>query len=137
MHGGDNDGFSASNCRSPAGGSLDEVYFGKMVICYNTDMAKVKIRVPRQKIAEFCRKNNIRKLAFFGSVLRDDFGPNSDVDVLVEFEPGKTPGLAFFGMQDELSRILNRRVDLNTPGFLSRHFRDRVMEEARVEYVKA
>ena len=83
-------------------------------------MDKIKIRVPRKKLAEFCRKNHIRKLAFFGSVLRDDFGPDSDVDVLVEFEPGRTPGLAFFGMQEELEKILGRKVDLNTPGFLSK-----------------
>ncbi len=100
-------------------------------------MAKIKIQVPRKKIADFCQRNHIRKLAFFGSVLRDDFGPHSDVDILVEFEKGKTPGLAFFGMQDELGKILKRKVDLNTPGFLSKYFREQVMEETRVEYVKA
>jgi len=100
-------------------------------------MDKTKIRIPRKKLAEFCRKNHIRKLAFFGSVLRDDFGPKSDVDVLVEFERGRTPGLAFFGMQDELGRILKRKVDLNTPGFLSKYFRKQVMEEAQVAYVQA
>jgi uncharacterized protein len=66
----------------------------------------------------------------FGSVLRDDFTPESDVDVLVEFAPGKTPGLAFFGMQDELSEIIGRKVDFNTPGCLSKYFRDQVMAEA-------
>ena len=100
-------------------------------------MAKIKIRVPRKKLAEFCRRNHIRKLAFFGSVLRDDFTPASDIDVLVEFEEGKTPGLEFFGMQEELGKILKRKVDLNTPGFLSRYFRDQVIREARVEYVQA
>ena len=100
-------------------------------------MDKLKIRVPRKKLAEFCRRNHIRKLAFFGSVLRDDFGPESDVDVLVEFEPGKTPGFAFFGMQEELSIILGRKVDLNTPGFLSKYFRDQIIREAKVEYVQA
>ena len=99
-------------------------------------MAKIKIKIPRKKLAEFCRKNHIRRLAFFGSVLRDDFGPESDIDVLVEFEKGKTPGLAFFGMQEELGKILNHKVDLNTPGFLSKYFRDEVMQEAKVEYVK-
>ncbi len=77
-------------------------------------MNKIKIRVPRKKLAEFCRRNHIRKLAFFGSVLRDDFGPDSDVDVLVEFEPGKTPGLAFFGMAEDLEQIFGRNVDLLT-----------------------
>jgi predicted nucleotidyltransferase len=96
-----------------------------------------KIKIPREKLAEFCQRYHIRKLAFFGSVLRDDFGPNSDVDVLVEFESGHVPGLAFFAMQDELSRILGRKVDLNTAGFISKYFRDEVMRESRVEYVTA
>lgn len=100
-------------------------------------MEKIKIRVPREQLVEFCRRHHIRKLAFFGSVLRDDFGPQSDVDVLVEFEEGKTPGFAFFGMQAELSKILGRKVDLNTPGFLNKYFRDRVLSEAKVEYVQA
>ncbi|MGI8552058.1 MAG: nucleotidyltransferase family protein, partial [Dehalococcoidia bacterium] len=68
------------------------------------------------------------------SVLRDDFRPESDVDVLVEFELGHVPGLAFFGMQDELSEILGRTVDLNTPGFLSKDFREEVIAEAEVLY---
>ncbi|MGO9056341.1 MAG: nucleotidyltransferase family protein [Candidatus Binataceae bacterium] len=78
---------------------------------------------------------DIRKLALFGSVLREDFSPESDVDVLVEFEPGHIPGHSFFAMEAELSEILGRKVDLNTPGFLSKYFRDRVMAEAKVEYV--
>lgn len=100
-------------------------------------MDKIKIRVPRKKLAEFCQRNHIRKLAFFGSVLRDDFGPQSDIDILVEFEEGKTPGFAFFGMQEELSKILERKVDLNTPGFLNKYFREQVLREAKVEYVQA
>jgi predicted nucleotidyltransferase len=99
-------------------------------------MEAVQIKIPHQELVEFCRKNHIRKLAFFGSVLRDDFKPESDIDVLVEFEEGKTPGLAFFGMQNELSEILGRKVDLNTPGFLSKYFREQVMREAQVQYVK-
>ena len=66
------------------------------------------------RIADFCRRNRIRRLALYGSVLRDDFTPESDVDVLVEFEPGARVGLAFFGMEDELSNILGRRVDMST-----------------------
>ena len=100
-------------------------------------MDKIKIRVSRKKLEDFCRRNHIRKLAFFGSVLRDAFGPDSDIDVLVEFEPGKTPGFAFFGMQEELSTILDHKVDLNTPGFLSKYFRDEISREAKVEYVQA
>ncbi len=99
-------------------------------------MDTLKIPIPRQKLTEFCRRNHIRRLAFFGSVVRDDFTPTSDVDVLVEFEAGYTPGLAFFAMQEELSKILGRKVDLNTTGFLSPYFRKQVQEEA-VEYVAA
>lgn len=88
------------------------------------------IVLSRDWIAEFCRRHHVRSFALFGSVLRDDFGPESDIDVLVEFDPGKTPGLGFFGMQDELSEHFGRRVDLNTPGFLSRYFRDQVTAEA-------
>lgn len=95
-------------------------------------MSRARIEIPREHIAAFCRKHHIRKLALFGSVLREDFGPQSDVDVLVEFEPGHVPGFAFFGMADELGAILGRRVDLHTPQFLSRYFRDRVMSEAEV-----
>ena len=92
------------------------------------------IEIPKDRIAEFCRINHIRRLALFGSVLRDDFGPDSDVDVLVEFEPGARVGLRFFGMEIELSEILGRKVDLNTPGFLSDYFRDEVLAEAEVQY---
>ncbi len=98
---------------------------------------RVKIDIPKRQIAEFCRRHHIRKLALFGSVLREDFRPDSDVDVLVEFEPGKTPGLAFFAMQDELSELLGRNVDLNTPSWLSRYFRDEVLTEAEAVYVEA
>jgi len=98
---------------------------------------KAKISIPREQIAEFCRRHHIRKLSLFGSVLRNDFRPDSDVDVLVEFEPGKTPGLAFFAMQDELSELFGRPVDLNTPAWLSRYFRDDVLAEAEPMYVEA
>jgi hypothetical protein len=97
----------------------------------------VQIEIPTDKIADFCRRNHIRKLAFFGSVLRNDFTPESDVDVLVEFEPGHTPGLAFFAMQRELSEILGRNTDLNTAQDLSQYFRQEVLDEAEVLYVKA
>jgi len=96
-----------------------------------------RITIDRRKLKQFCRRHHIRRLAFFGSVLRDDFGPESDVDVLVEFEPEHVPGLSFFSMEEELSRILSRKVDLNTAGFLSPHFRDQVLAEARVEYAEA
>jgi uncharacterized protein len=92
------------------------------------------ITIDRERIAEFCRRNHIRKLSLFGSVLRDDFRPDSDIDVLVEFDPGHVPGLAFFAMQRELSEMLGRDVDLNTPGYLSRYFRDQVLMEAETQY---
>jgi len=98
---------------------------------------RAKIPVPARAIAEFCRRHHVRRLALFGSVLRDDFGPDSDVDVLVEFQPGHVPGFAFFEMEQELSRILGRRVDLNTPQFLDRAFRDQVLNEAETRYVAA
>jgi len=97
----------------------------------------VKIEVPREEIEAFCRRNRIRKLAFFGSVLRDDFTPESDVDVLVEFEPGARVGLRFFALEQELSELLGHKVDLNTPGFLSKYFRDQVLAEAVALYVAA
>ena len=98
-------------------------------------MSRAKIDIPKEQIAAFCLKHHIRKLALFGSVLRDDFQPSSDVDVLVEFEPEHVPGLAFFSMEAALSEILGRRVDLNTLGFISRYFRDQVLDEAEVHYV--
>jgi predicted nucleotidyltransferase len=94
-----------------------------------------KLEISKEKIPEFCRKHHIRKLALFGSVLREDFRPESDVDVLVEFEPGHVPGLAFFSMEEELSEILGHKVELHTPQFLSRYFRDRVMADAEIQYV--
>jgi hypothetical protein len=98
-------------------------------------MGQPRIHVPKATIRDFCGRHHIRKLALFGSVLRDDFGPESDVDVLVEFEPGRTPGLDFFDMESELSGILGRKVDLNTPQFLSHYFRDQTLAEAEVQYV--
>ena len=92
------------------------------------------IDIPRAAIRDFCRRHRIRRLALFGSVLRDDFSPTSDVDVLVEFEPGARVGLSFFAMQEELAGILGRPVDLNTERFLSRYFRERVLREAETVY---
>jgi len=94
-----------------------------------------RISLDRGKIADFGRRHHIRKLALFGSVLRDDFCSDSDVDVLVEFEPGRVPGLGFFAMERELSEILGRKVDLNTAQFLSQRIRDQVLSEAEVQYV--
>ena len=95
------------------------------------------VAIDRVQLAGFCQRHGIRRLAVFGSVLRDDFAPHSDIDVLVEFEPGRTPGLAFFAMQDELSGLFHRVVDLHTPASLSRYFRDQVLSEAENQYVAA
>ena len=92
------------------------------------------IKLDDKKIVQFCKRNRICKFAFFGSVLRDNFRPDSDLDVLVEFEPGHIPGLAFFKMEHELSEILGRKVDLQTPRFLSPLIRTKVMSEAVVQY---
>jgi predicted nucleotidyltransferase len=90
----------------------------------------------RMTLAEFCRRRHIRKLALFGSVLREDFRPDSDIDVLVEFLPEHTPGfLALYDMERELSQLLGgRKLDLVTPGFLNHRIRDRVLAEAEVQY---
>ena len=95
-----------------------------------------KLVIPKDKIADFCRRHHINRLSVFGSALGDSFAADSDVDVLVEFDKGREPGFAFFGLQDELSQLLGRRVDLHTPGFLSRYFRDKVIKEAEVQYVR-
>ena len=95
----------------------------------------VKIEVPTEEIAAFCRRNHIRRLAFFGSVLRDDFTPESDVDVLVEFEPGARVGLiTLAGMEIELTRLLGRKAEMHTVKGLNPHFRDAVLEQAEVQY---
>ncbi|MGC1308638.1 MAG: nucleotidyltransferase family protein [Phormidesmis sp.] len=94
------------------------------------------IDIERKAIASLCQQYHIYKLSLFGSVLREDFRPDSDVDILVEFEPGKTPGFEFIDVQDRLSEIIGRQVDLNTPKCLSRYFREQVAAEAWVVYVK-
>jgi hypothetical protein len=100
-------------------------------------VAQPRIEIKQEAIAAFCRKHHIRKLSLFGSVLSDYFGPESDIDVLVEFEPGHVPGLALIRMQDELSTIFGgRKVDLVTPKFLNRRLQSRVLEQASVQYVQ-
>ena len=97
----------------------------------------LKIEIPQDKLADFCRCHHIRKLSLFGSVLRDDFGPDSDIDVLVEFEAGHVPGLAFIRLEQELSRLLGgRRVDLVSPKFLNERIRERVLRDAEVQYAQ-
>ena len=94
------------------------------------------VSIPKVSIEAFCRKHGIRRLAVFGSALRDDFGPASDIDVLVEFAPDHIPGLlGVAGMESELSRLfLGRKVDLRTPEDLSSYFRQDVLDTAEVQY---
>ena len=101
--------------------------------------AKKNISMPADKIAEFCKRNGIRKLLLFGSALRDDFRPDSDIDLLVEFREGATPSLLDLSrMERELSAVLGgRKVDLRTPQELSRYFRDEVLSTASVQYAEA
>ena len=100
-----------------------------------------RIYIPKDEIAVFCRRNHIRRMALFGSVLRDDFTPESDVDVLVDFEPDRTPGLEFITIQDELSEILGRQVDLYTFKGVenSRNWllRKEILNSAEVQYEQA
>ncbi len=93
------------------------------------------IKIPQEQLADFCQQNHIRKLSLFGSVLRDDFSLESDVDFLVEFASGKTPGLGIVRMERELSAMIARTVDLRTPHELSHYFRDRVLAGAFTIYV--
>ena len=103
-----------------------------------TKKKKPRIRISKRKIAEFCKRKHIRRLAFFGSVLRDDFRPDSDIDILVEFDSVHAPGL--FGlvrMEEELSSVFKgQKVDLRTPRDLSRYFRDDVLATAEELYVE-
>jgi predicted nucleotidyltransferase len=100
-------------------------------------VGRVRIDIPKEKIAEFCRMHHIRKLALFGSVLREDFRPDSDVDVLVEFEPGHVVGLRLIQMEEELSQLLGgHKVDIVTSKFLNRRIRDRVLASAEVQYAE-
>ena len=95
------------------------------------------IELPRGKIAEFCRRNHIRRLSLFGSVLRGDFRPDSDIDFLVEFDPDHIPGLIkLAGIEMELSELLGRKVDLRTPQDLSRYFMEGVCHSAEVHYAE-
>lgn len=99
---------------------------------------KPQIPIDRQQIADFCRRHHIRKLSLFGSVLREDFRPDSDIDVLVEFESAHTPGfLRLYRLEEDLSQTLGgRKIDLITPRFLNRHIKDRVLAEAEVQYAQ-
>ena len=96
------------------------------------------VSIDRQAVSVFCRRHHITRLALFGSVLRDDFRPDSDVDVLVEFEPGHVPGLNFVSIEREFSELLRgRRVDMVTAKFLNPRIRRQVLSSAEPLYVAA
>jgi predicted nucleotidyltransferase len=100
-------------------------------------MTKPRIQLPQEKIAAFCRRHRIKKLSLFGSILREDFTASSDIDILVEFEPNAEVGLFdIAAMEQELSLLLGRKVDMRTAVELSRLFRDRVIDEAETQYVR-
>ena len=96
---------------------------------------RMNLKIPKKQLAEFCKKHHIIKLSLFGSSLRDDFRQDSDVDMLVEFGPEARFGLiGFAGLELELSEILGRKVDLNTPDSVSKYYREKVFAEAEVQY---
>ena len=107
------------------------------MVWYNpgTEGLIVQLQVDGSQLAQFCRHNRICRLSFFGSVLREDFDPDSDVDVLVEFEPGAKVGLLrMAALESELSQVVGRKVDMRTAADLSRYFRDEVVAGAKVQY---
>lgn len=95
-----------------------------------------RIPIPKEEIRKFCEKNHITKLSLFGSVLRSDFNPDSDVDMLAEFETTAVIGLNFFGLESELNKLLHRNIDLNTPDSLHRYYAKKIIEEAFPIYVR-
>lgn len=105
---------------------------------YSNTMSRAHIHLNKEAVADFCGRHHIRRLALFGSVLTEQFRPDSDIDVLVEFEPGKEPGLLGLArMERELSGILRgRKADIRTPEDLSQYFREEVSASAEVEYAK-
>ena len=102
-------------------------------------MTRHGIDIPSEEwLADFCERHRVRKLSFFGSFTRDDFGAESDIDVLVEFKPNAGVGFELFAMEDELSAVMGgRRVEIDTPNSLSKYFRDEVLAEAERAYVEA
>ncbi len=92
------------------------------------------ITIDQRALADFCKKRHVQKLSLFGSAVRADFQPESDLDLLIKFQPGHTPGLAFFTLSEELSAFFGRKVDLNTPRSLSPYFREQVLSESETLY---
>lgn len=94
-----------------------------------------KIAFPKNKIRDFCRKYHVKKFSFFGSILTDKFGPDSDIDVLVEFEPNAHPNyFLLVDMENDLTKIFGRRTDVRTPNEISHYYRQQVLSEAKSIY---
>ncbi len=101
-------------------------------------MVRPRIEVPQQQLAELCHRHHIQRLSLFGSVLRDDFGPDSDVDVLVEFDPDVPVGFRIFRVEEELSTLFGgRRIDLADPKYLNKYLKDRILGSAQVQFEDA
>lgn len=128
--------YYQADTESPVFNELHSLVLKLMSLSDDDKQGKADSRFPlsQAQLDAFCRKHYIKKLSLFGSVLRDDFRPDSDIDVLVEFDPGHVPGFSIIGIQNELARMTGRKVDLRTAGDLSRYFRERVVAEARVKY---
>jgi len=124
--------YYQANRQSPL---FDELH-GLIIKAGAASMQSGRFNVPEARLAEFCHRHHITKLSVFGSVLRDDFRPDSDIDVLVEFEPDYVPGFGIIDIENELSKLAGRKVDLRTLKDLSRYFRDRIVREAKVEYAE-
>lgn len=108
-----------------------------IIICMKNKKSNLEIKLPRREIAEFCKRHHILTLSVFGSYLRGDFGPGSNIDILVEFDSKHIPGLIrLAGMELELSQILGRKVDIRTPQDLSRYFKNEVVKAAKVQYAE-
>jgi predicted nucleotidyltransferase len=108
-----------------------------MKLCFIFECIDImrNLKVDTGRLESLCREYHVKRLAVFGSVLNGHDKPGSDLDLLVEFQAGKTPGLAYFHLQDKLSHLFGQTVDLNTPAFLSRYFRDEVVRTAQNVYV--
>jgi uncharacterized protein len=131
--------YYQANQKSPIFSDLKSIVrktFGVAANPEPLDVLAQRFRVPEALLIEYCRRRHITKLALFGSVLREDFNPDSDVDVLVEFEPGHVPGFGIIDMENELSRMVGRKIDLRTAKDLSRYFRADVIKESRVAYAE-
>ena len=114
---------------------MSEVVSLTVVYWARRNMMTAHLQIDTDKLADLCRQYHVRKVAVFGSALRDDFGPDSDVDLLVEFEQGQTPGWEIVDIQQEFSRLFGgRRVDIANPKYLNRHLKERILRSAAVQY---